>query len=137
MKAPTKQDRAQWAAHNCRVQAYARKSKGYKTRCTTACIESFGIPTDNLKYVQCVLDVVRVLRQNGYSVRSRASKVEGLTVGKLRNIIKSRKLGIGVFLIRVPGHVLLLDYNGKTITDTDPRQRDKRKITHAYLVTRK
>jgi hypothetical protein len=40
------------------------------------------------------------------------------------------------YVIRVEGHVLMIDRNGKTLVDTAPRKRDKRKvldITGVYL----
>ena len=40
------------------------------------------------------------------------------------------------YVIRVEGHVLMIDRNGKTLVDTAPRKRDRRKvldITGIYL----
>ena len=78
--------------------------------------------------------MARILRKNGYSVRSRNSTLgKSSTVGELRKKIVNRGEG-GKYLVIVDRHVLLLDSDGATICDTDPRVRDRRKIRGVYLV---
>ena len=125
-------ERQRWA------ESYSRRypiSCGYKTACAVACLESFGISQDRFRYAQCIQDIVRVLRNNGFSVRSKDAA--GMTVNKLQQRVESGDLGLGVFVVRVDRHVLLLGHKGNTIVDTDPRKRDYRKATHVYLVRRK
>ena len=37
-------------------------------------------------------------------------------------------------MARVSDHIIMLGPDGDTLVDTDPRQRDRRKITHLYVV---
>lgn len=108
----------------------------YRTVCTGAVLSLFGIEKESYRFAQTVQDVVRLLRKRGISVRSRKSAAGKATasVGRLRDAIKSGKLGTGFFLVRVPGHVIMLDANGRTVVDTAPRARDRREVTHVYLV---
>lgn len=82
-------------------------------------------------YLHTINDLVRAARKV-YTVRSRKSSVRANTVGKARKSLSN--LDGKYYMIIVKGHVLLLDTNGTTIIDTDPRIRDKRKITHIYAV---
>ena len=75
-----------------------------------------------------------VLRRKGYAVRSRKSKMgKASSVGQIRS--KLAKLGESChYFVGVAGHVMLLDNQGKTVVDTDPRKRDKRAINRVYAV---
>lgn len=107
---------------------------GYKTCCTSACLAHFGIDLNGFRYSQYTKDVVAILRRKGYTVRSRLSSVKrGSTVGSVRKQLS--KLERGVYLVEVKAHVLLLNHDGKTIVDTDPRKRDKRKIKKLYWIS--
>lgn len=108
----------------------------YRTGCNRAVLDAFGISKETYKYAQTITDVVRLLRKQGISVRSRKSAAGKAvaSVGRLRAIIASGKLGVGFFAVRVPGHVILLDTEGYTVVDTNPRKRDRRKVTHVYLI---
>jgi hypothetical protein len=55
-------------------------------------------------------------------------------VGSVRAKLAQHSEGALSYVIRVDGHVLLLDHTGQTIIDTDARQRDKRKIINIYGV---
>ena len=103
-----------------------------KTVCNTAVLDALGV-AHKARYLHSVTDCVRVLRNNGFLVRSRKSRIkEGSTVGSVRKQLA--KLEPGFFLVRVDKHVILMGYDGKTLVDTAPRKRDRRKITHIYLV---
>lgn len=103
----------------------------FKTVCNTAVTRYFGADAD-VHYLHCIADVVRAVRKQGFTVRSRKSSVKIGSVGQVRKQLK--KLGLGFYIVRVFGHVLLLDHTGKTVVDTDPRKRDRRQITHLYKV---
>ena len=109
---------------------------------------------DTVNYLHTINDIVRAAR-NKYTVRSRSSKFRGKTVGGSRkNFLKEvnrtcEKEGAAVYgyILRVKtpkakgsthtGHAILVDGYANTCVDTAPRQRDRRKITHAYIVYRK
>ena len=57
------------------------------------------------------------------------------TVGAIRSKIRALKdPDDTLYLVRVEGHVLLLDRAGNTIVDTDRRVRDKRKVLRVHAV---
>lgn len=109
-----------------------------KTVCTSHVLAFFGISSDSYHYSECAKDVKRLLRSNGYSVRSRMSKLCGskkTTIGILRK--KIADLGeSGSYYVGVPGHAMLLDSQGETIIDTAPRKRDRRQVIHVSKVTK-
>ena len=81
------------------------------------------------------------LRRSGFAVRSRASKVKhGSTAGSIRNTlakIATEEPHIEAFIVRVPGHVLLMDRLGRTIVDTAPRKRDRRPVNGVWAIWNK
>lgn len=111
-------------------------SGNVKTICVTACLTSLGVPLKSFNYTGTTTDNRRenILRKHGYCVRSRFSKLpKNPTIGKARKVIQNLNDTPGTkYLITVHGsgycHCLVLDKNGVTIVDTDPRKRDKRKI---------
>jgi len=106
---------------------------GIKTACTSACLTYFGIDQDQYRYSQFLSDMLSILRRKGFNCRSRKSSIKpGSTIGSVRGQLK--KLGYGIYLVNVSGHVLLMDQNGKTIIDTDPRKRDRRRIIKIYKI---
>ena len=64
------------------------------------------------------------------------SNVKGCSVGQARPklALLASEVNAIAFIVQVSGHVLLLKPDGKTIIDTDPRIRDKRKVLSAYVV---
>ena len=110
------------------------KDNGNKNICALRVAQALGVGAET-RYLHTVNDVVYAARK-AYTVRSRGSNVKGKTVGasraKLIELAEQHNT-IG-FIVRVAGHVLLIDKEGKTVVDSDPRQRDKRKITHCYIV---
>ncbi len=108
-----------------------------KTVCTSHVLAYFGISSDSYHYSENSQDVKRLLRSNGYSVRSRMSKLCGskkTTIGILRKKIADLGEG-GFYYVGVPGHAMLLDDEGETIIDTAPRKRDRRQVIHVSKVT--
>jgi hypothetical protein len=123
---------------------------GAKTICTSAVLAYFGIDACSYHYSGQLAQRLAILRKNGWAARSRNSHLKrgyrklriaaGVkSVGQARRIIarinkdtpETNKWGdpLGTrYMIRVTGHALLLDYDGNTIVDTDPRVRDKRKV---------
>jgi len=104
---------------------------GWKTCCTSAVLGAFQIDKSKFRYCHTTGDVLRILRNNGFSVRSRGSLYKGKTLPKLRGKIKE----LGVYVVYVKGHVLLVDHNANVIVDTDPRKRECRKILGMWRVT--
>ena len=111
-----------------------QQSGRWKTVCTSAVLRELGVDVMSYHYCSCVEDMSRILRRNGYHVRSRKSTLgKGGRVCDLRKRITKRGEG-GRYIVRVRGHVLLLDEEGRTICDTDPRKRDRREVLGVYLV---
>jgi len=90
---------------------------------------------DETRYLHTIRDLVYALRKH-YMVRSRAAKTKGKSVGKIRDLLPAmaNEVDATAFVVRVDGHILMLGTDGATLVDTDPRQRDRRKITHFYVV---
>ena len=120
-----------------RAKARAKSNNadnGNKNICALEVAQALGVAQET-RYLHTVSDVVYAARK-AYTVRSRGSQVNGKTVGASRAklIELARDHNTAGFIVRVAGHVLLIDNEGRTVVDTDPRQRDKRKITHCYIV---
>jgi len=109
----------------------------WKTVCTSAVLDFFGIGTDRYHYSGSVADMLRILSANGWSYGSRRSSIpKDASVGKLRPWLNKRQER-GVYIVKVHGHVLLLNCLGTTIVDTAPRLRDRRKVQLIYRIVRK
>ena len=112
-----------------------------KTACATAVIRSLGIADSafHSTATRRTTDAYEgVIRRNGFALRSRKSAAGKGTVGAIRTKLS----GLGdpkgtVYLVRVKGHVLLLDGAGNTICDTDPRKRDRRQVVKIHAIWRK
>lgn len=86
------------------------------------------------KYLHTLDDLIRASRTR-WTIRSRKSRLNCASVGKARQSIKryiKRDNQVLGFIVAVRGHVLLLNYEGKTIVDTDSRKRDNRPIVEIY-----
>ena len=108
-----------------------------KTVCTSAVLAALGISPDTYHYCQNRTDMERIMRRAGWSVRSRLSKVgKGRSIGQARKRIAA--LGEdGYYYVSIPGHAMLLDSKGRTVVDTAPRQRDRRKVLAVTKISRK
>lgn len=93
------------------------------------------------RYLHNWSDLQRAIRSL-WSMRSVKSYVKAKpdsTVGSLRKAMHdyaTKEQHLIAYVIRVEGHVLMIDRNGKTLVDTAPRKRDRRKvldITGIYL----
>ena len=82
-------------------------------------------------FLHTFADLLRAARKR-FSARSVRSKVKGDTVGAVRPSLAD--IGALAYIVVVDGHVLLLDADGKTHTDTAPVKRDRRKIVAIYGV---
>ena len=111
-----------------------------KNICGLAVAKELGVDS-SVHYLHRVQDLVRAARTR-YTVRSRMSSVRAKTVGSIRKELDNlsekqydngSKIVFG-YLIRVDRHVLLLNEHGRTIVDTDQRKRDRRMVTHLYIV---
>lgn len=102
--------------------------------CAQRVAQALGV-ADQVRYLHTIEDMKRAV-QKRYSMRSVATAVKSKTVGGARKNMPKVK-GALYFVVHVPGHVLLLDHNGKTIVDTAPRKRDRRQMYGVYGVYRK
>ena len=86
---------------------------------------------DLVRYLHTIDDLVRAARKV-WKVVSRASGLKGKSVGKIRSKLRdiAAKEGFICFILRVDGHVILVDAKGRTCVDTAPRKVDRRKVTH-------
>lgn len=107
-----------------------------KSVCASAVSDWFGV-TNVQRYMSTIGDLVKAVRTE-YTVRSRGSLVKYKTIGAARTILenntKKKDPGAIAYIVRVPNHVILLNRFGQTLIDTDPRKRDRRLITHCYIV---
>lgn len=112
------------------------KEADSKTICTSAVLTALGIDINKIRYSQCIGDMARILRNNGFSIRSRKSSIpKNSTVSSIRDRVS--KFGFPFYLIKVENHVLLLGNKGQTLIDTDPRKRDRRKVYLIYGIERR
>jgi len=111
----------------------------HETPCATSVLKFFGVKgvTWNDRTKTNVWDAT--LRRSGFSVRSRFSKLKAneRSVGgsrrKLAEVARNEP-DLLAFVVRVKGHVLVMDRNGKTVVDTAPRNRDHRKLLKVVAV---
>jgi hypothetical protein len=116
-----------------------RPSGSMKTVCVTACLTALGIPVDAFQSTSTRKNVTAyhgVIRRHGFALRSRKSSIpRNASVGRARRAIASFNDPIGtVYIVRVQGHLLLVDDRGATIVDTSPRQRDRRQVVEIHAV---
>ncbi|MCP4520936.1 MAG: hypothetical protein GY827_04460 [Cytophagales bacterium] len=104
--------------------------------CAQAVAKALCVDT-KVRYLHTITDCVRAARKS-WNVRSRGAVAKNLTVGKARKKLEihtnKSEHKIVAYIVRVPGHAILLGKDGSTLVDTDPRKRDCRKITHVYAV---
>jgi len=94
-----------------------------KNRCALAIARALGVENE-VKYLHTIDDLKRAASKH-YSVRSVKSMVKSDTVGGARKNLDGRACA---YLVMVKDHALLMSRIGRTVIDTDPRLRDKRKI---------
>ena len=116
-----------------------RPSGSCKTVCVTACLTALGIPVDAFQSTSTTKNVTAyhgVIRRHGFALRSRKSSIpRGASVGRARRAIASFNDPVGtVYIVRVRGHLLLVDSQGQTIVDTDSRTRDRRPVIQIHAV---
>ena len=128
------------AARGVSEHRWFQGGKQGKTVCTSAVLAAFGIDACEYHYSGYLDQRLNILRKFGWSARSRNSKLrKNESVGAARKLIAQHKWGDPPgtrYMIRVKGHALLLDYDGNTIVDTDPRLRDRRKVLDIRAVFR-
>ena len=88
-----------------------------------------------VRYLHTIEDLKRAARSR-FSIRSVKSMAKADTVGAARQNLNGQNGAIG-YIVWVQGHVLLLNKDGKTIVDTAPRKKDRRKIRGIYGIYRK
>jgi len=96
-----------------------------KNVCAYKVAQHLGVHNE-VRYLHVINDTKRAI-QKQYSMRSVKSMVKSNTVGGARKALNGQQ-GATHYVVHVDGHVLLLDNNGKTIVDTAPRKRDRRKL---------
>jgi hypothetical protein len=110
-----------------------------KTVCTSTVLGHLGISPGSYRYSGEEDQILAILRRHGYAVRSRMSRLEDSpSVGRSRTKIQRMRDPLGtMYLVIVKGHALLLNQEGRTVVDTDPRLRDSREILSIYAVFRR
>ncbi len=125
------------------VAAHRWMAGGAKTVCTSAVLAHLGIDASAYHYSGLHEQRAGVLRRNGYAVRSRASTIgrKGRTMGTLRAAILAHagKDPAGtVYMVRLryggKRHAILVDSQGRTVVDTDPRKVDRRAVASVHAV---
>jgi hypothetical protein len=117
------------------------ESGKWKTICVTACLTALGVPFDGFKVTGPLQrpNYMAIMARFGLSARSRKSFMpKGATIGACRSAIAKLNED-AVYFIVVHGngycHAMLLNSDGKTLVDTDPRKRDKRKVHSIHAIT--
>jgi len=95
-----------------------------KNICALKVAQALGVDHTQ-RYFHTIEDVKRAAGRR-FSVRSVKSYVKSNTAGGARKAMPS--IGAVAFIVWVPGHVLLMSADGKTIVDTAPRKADRRKL---------
>jgi len=116
-----------------------------KTVCVTAVLTALGIDKGSFRYTGNLNNGRRnrILNRNGFACRSRLSAVGyHTTTGKARGKIRELNEGAHVkYMVSLSyggsSHLILMNHRGETIIDTDPRQRDARKIEGIHAVWKK
>lgn len=122
------------------VKQHIWHAGGAKTICTSHVLAAFGIEPSTYHYSGKTQQMAAILRRNGYAVRSRRSWLrKRKTVGAARAAIRAMQdpPGTKYLLILVYGtsrHAVLVDANGATLVDTDPREADRRRIVDIRAV---
>lgn len=114
----------------------------WKTVCVTACLTALGIPFDSFRVTGSLEkpNYLSIINNNRLLARSRKSYLpKGATIGKARKAIAKLDENLVYFVIlKHKGycHAILLNGDGKTIVDTDPRKADKRKIFSIHAIAK-
>tara|TARA_R110001606_G_scaffold266570_1_gene415529 strand:- start:200 stop:628 length:429 start_codon:yes stop_codon:yes gene_type:complete len=125
------------------VAAHKWMAGGAKTICTSAVLAYLGIDASQYHYSGLHEQRAGVLRRHGWAVRSRASTIakKGRTMGTLRAAILAHagKDPAGtVYMVRLryggKRHAILVDGEGRTVVDTDPRKVDRRAVVSVHAV---
>lgn len=101
-----------------------------KNVCALKVAEALGV-SQSQRYFHNIEDVKRAAGKR-FSVRSVKSAVKSNTAGGARKAMKD--IPAVAFIVWVPGHVLLMDADGKTLVDTAPRKSDRRKLLGVWGV---
>lgn len=103
--------------------------------CVSACLSYLDIEPNQYKFTWSKRTgnnaVHSIMRRFGYAVRSRKTAFKkATTVSALKKVIKGyTDLSENVcYYVHVNGHALLISANGEVLVDTDPRQRDRRRV---------
>lgn len=110
--------------------------QGRQTACCLAVLYALGLQPVTGERLASFHDVVRVLRRSGAKVRPVRHKLPPVvTVAGAAERFHSSPGPKGTFhLVRVPGHVILLDHAGRVVADTQPG-RSHPLVTHAFTLS--
>jgi len=126
-----------------RLKSHIKHESGkQKTVCVTACLTAIGVPVNGFDVTGSLQsqNYLRILNRHNFSARSRKSKMpKGLTIGACRKAIAKLDED-AVYFVVVNGsgycHAMVLNNQGKTVVDTDPRKADKRKVHSIHAITK-
>lgn len=120
-----------------RLNDHVRTQGGnFKGVCVSACLGYFGIEPTMYKFTWSKRrgndSAKAIFRRFGYAVRSRKSAfIKGTkTVAAVRTAIAQYEdyTEDVMYYVQVSGHVLLINAQGQTVVDTDPRKVDRRRV---------
>jgi len=109
-----------------------------KNVCGLAVASALGVG-DVTRYLHTLEDLQRAIRSM-YSLRSVKTAVKvkpDTTVGSIRKNLQEHNKSADAcmaYVAYIEGHVLLLSHEGRTIIDTAPVKRDRRKVLNIYGV---
>ena len=109
-----------------------------KNVCGLAVASALGVQNAT-RYLHTWGDLQRAIRTT-WSFRSVKSALRvtcgETSVGAMRKAIRKHDADASLmsYVVQVQGHVLMLQRDGKTLVDTDPRKRDNRKVLAVYGV---
>jgi hypothetical protein len=105
-----------------------------KNLCALAVAKALSVHNET-RYLHTWGDLQRAIRKL-WSFRSVMSvtKADGKSVEQIRKRLKKHDAGACGYVVRVKGHVLLLDENGNTFVDTAPVKKDTREVLDVYGV---
>ncbi|MES2515928.1 MAG: hypothetical protein V4580_17370 [Bacteroidota bacterium] len=107
-----------------------------KNLCALAVTKALNVDA-KVRYLHTIDDVVRATKTR-YKVASKTRELIGATVDtirtKLAQMTQQNELDAIAYVIHLDEHVILLSADGDTLVDTDPRNKDNRKILDVFLV---
>jgi hypothetical protein len=119
---------------NKRIRKSNNPDNPNKNACALAVATALRVD-DRTRYLHVIDDLTRATRTR-YSVTAATSAMTRRGRDRTVGAIRKQAVGVGAYayIVHVDGHVLLLNADGSTHTDTDSRKRDRRAVHAVYAV---